>query len=97
MSELNKTIDDPHQDEERAIRDEIDHWIQSTSAGGIGNCKLHIPKEDKPLCFHQRSDQPHGPVGQSADEYTTKDLAVMPFGYRDICLYCTQLWRDGEL
>lgn len=80
-------LPDVTENEEREMRDEIDHWLVSTVVYTQPKM-LHLPDSDgeTPLC------EDYDPDG-----FAEKDLAVYPVGYRDVCTQCGYKWRnDGE-
>ena len=94
---MNKEIPEITDAEEMQIRDEYDRFVKGN---GHNSKALHLPAdgdEIKPLCDCALRNEGCALNGnQGKTDWGTKDPAVYPPGYYDICKFCVQRWRDDE-
>jgi hypothetical protein len=77
--------------EEKRCRGEIDGWLIACSANSDN--KLHIPGGNgEPVCAHRTTLHGSGRI----EEWKEKDTAVYPLGWKDVCRYCSAIWREYD-
>lgn len=85
----NGRIAEPTEEEIEAIWEEFEEFM--LPKGGAGPCyHFHLPTPDGEMPRCETVGQFGAPGG-----HRTRQVAAYPPGYRDICKYCLQHWREN--